>query len=78
MITMPSKGNKNAALKPGEIGRVHWTQSLSGDLLTRFLSYHQIDASELSERELRDRVAPLARAMFEEMVSKLERKSEGG
>ena len=64
------RGNKNAALKPGELGRVQWTQTLSGEPLRKFIQYYGIDP-QLDEKELRQQVSDKARAMFEKMIEEL-------
>lgn len=63
-----NKGNKNAALKPGEIGRIQWTQSLSGDTLMRFVKHLNLDVHALDEKEVREIVVSRAREMFEEIM----------
>jgi len=68
--TGKNTGNQHAALKEGELGRVQWTESLSGDLLLKFVRYYNID-SELSEKEQRKQVADKARPIFKKAVEEL-------
>lgn len=74
VTTMPqtgkNKGNKNAELKPGQLGRVQWTQTLSGEPLRKFIQHYGIDP-QLDEKELRQQVSEKARAMFEKMIEEL-------
>lgn len=69
--TGKNKGNKNAALKPGEVGRIQWTQSLSGETLMRFVRYLKLDTENLDEKQIREIVVTRARGMFEEMIDSL-------
>jgi hypothetical protein len=75
MVTMPqtgkNKGNKNAALKPGQLGRVQWTQVLSGDNLVGFVQYLGLEPDTMTKEELRDRVAEEGRKVFESALKRL-------
>jgi hypothetical protein len=65
--------NQNAALKPGELGRVQWTDTLSGPDLLKFVRHfnieEQVDVND--EKALRKAVADLARKMFRELLDQL-------
>ena len=63
-----NKGNKNAALKSGEIGRIQWTQSLSGGTLQRFIRYLELDSLSLTDQEIKEKVVSEGRRLFEEMI----------
>lgn len=66
--TGKNKGNQNAALKPGERGRIQWTQSLSGDDLVKALKHlgvqHLDDAD--ARKELRKKSEDLFSAWLAE------------
>jgi len=65
-----NKGNKHAALPEGQLGRLQWTQSLSGDVLLKFVRHYGINET-LPEKELRPLVAEKARELFEQAVKNL-------
>ena len=46
-----NKDNKNAALKPGERGRIQWTQGLSGNDLLKALD--RLGIQDLNDTEAR-------------------------
>jgi hypothetical protein len=81
MVTMPqtgkNKGNKNAALKPGQLRRMHWTQVLSGDNLVGFVQYLGLEPDAMTEKELRDRVALEGRKVFESALKRLLEEQHG-
>lgn len=76
VVVMPqsgkNKGNKNAVLKPGEIGRIQWTQSLSGESLQRFARHLHIDPTAMDKGQLEECIKSEARRLFEEMIDHLE------
>lgn len=64
-------GNKNALLKPGEIGRVQCTVSLSGKDLIKFARHYHIDLN-LEEKQLQILVKDQMRQIFYEMIEEIE------
>ena len=60
-----NKGNAHAALKPGRMGRVQATISLSGEDLLQFRDY-LISTGELSSTEITDQEA--VKAMIREKM----------
>ena len=66
-----NKGNKNAALKPGELGRVQWTQTLSGDRLRRVIAALGIETSAMTGDDLKAFVTEQGRAIFDKAIDQL-------
>ena len=62
-----NRGNKHAALKTGELGRIQFTYSLSGEVLQNFVRSLNIDPGAMSEQALREAVASAARKKIQEM-----------
>lgn len=64
-----NKGNRNAALKPGERGRIQWTQSLSGEHLILVLTH--LEAQNLNDSEARRVLREKSEELFEEWIKTL-------
>lgn len=68
--TGKNKGNQNAALKPGERGRIQWTQSLSGDDLTKAL--HHLGIVHLDDAEARKALRKKSEELFSAWLAEQE------
>lgn len=68
-----NRGNQNAGLKPGQIGRIQWTEGLSGHDLEKFIRHFKID-TEIDvndERELQRSVAKYAKKLLHDRIGQL-------
>lgn len=65
-----NKENRHAALKPGELRRVQWSEGLSGPDLVKFVRHFKFDTN--NEEKLNQLVRTQARKMFHDLVEQLD------